>query len=127
MLLLALSFMHPVSLPPSLDYDRLVAVICHLENGRWTKPGGAGNMMRSTWGDYTKLSYSFSGEPKHALPVYFAHLRKLERGLIAAKVDVNPGSMYLAWWRGLSGALPLIRSERPPEIWFRANNLYFER
>lgn len=105
-----------------IDLNRTIRVIETMEGGTWGHTmGGAGYMLRSTWGQYTKQPYENSRARIYALPVYVKHLRWLERELVKGKQPVTAGRLYLAWRWGLTGSQVNLPSR---DLETRANNLY---
>lgn len=112
----------PVS---SVDYGRLVRVLCQLESGGdWSKPGGALQFTHQVWQEETTLPYKLS---QHADQAKIIARQRLARcAATAARFGVTPTAMLLAgaWKHGLSGSMKRIKSGHFSDYQKRAAALY---
>ena len=106
---------------PLADYDRMVRVLCEIENGQWGQRGGAACMRYIAWKQHTMLSYQLSRHRIHAIPVYKQHLEWLKQQVAKVKTKVTFGHIACAWRYGLEGAKEMgFKSDYAT----RAQNLY---
>lgn len=108
-----------------IDRELMVRVIIQMEQGRWDRFGGAGNMLRRTWHDRTHLSYEYSRTPEYAVLVYLQHVE----WLVDSFKDTmgrqpTAGEVYMAWRYGFEGTIAMLAKNHRPECCQRAQNLY---
>lgn len=113
-----------VSAHAEIDVPRMVRAIIEVEQGKWGELGGAGNMTYDAWAEECPFAYTLSMNREYALPVYEKRVRRIITGFQRARLTATPARIYLAWWKGLSGALQRIRAGRIPEQAGNCQNLY---
>lgn len=99
----------------SIDLDRIIEAIAQIEGHSESDLGGRCRMLKATWYDRTRLSYALSRFPEHATPVYRAHLRWIMAQFKTKRIAVTPETLYLAWRRGVEGAVVRLRGRMPNE------------
>ena len=108
-----------------IDRNVMVEVIIQIEQGRWDRFGGAGNMLRRTWHDRSNLNYEYSRMPQYALPVYRLHVDWLvEQFRSTFGRNPSAGEVYMGWRYGFEGTVMLLAKNNRPECCQRAQNLY---
>lgn len=108
----------------AVDYERLVRVLCAIEGGDWTKPGGALQFTHQVWREETRLPYRLSQYEPQAKIIAQIHLSRM--AATARRFDVEPTVLLLAgaWKHGLSGSMRRVKENRLSDYQKRAAALY---
>lgn len=114
-----------VSAHAQIDVPRMVEAIIQIEAGHWDKLGGAGNMSKQAWDDRRPdVAFTLSTNEVYARGVYAEHVRWIVATLTHYGVKPTPAAVYLAWWRGASGATKILRRGPMPDVAVRCGNIY---
>jgi hypothetical protein len=108
-----------------IDVPRMVEAIVQKEGGSWGDLGGAGNMTYGAWADECAFAYTLSMNRDYALPVYEKRVRRIILELPRHRIRVTPATVYLAWWKGISGAAAILRAGPMPVQGTECENLYW--
>ena len=119
-----LIFFPAVKPVPAIDTERLIAVLCEVEQGRWGSPGGAANMSYYAWEQHSRLAYQLSASREHALPVYREHLKTLRQQILDQHKEPTVVALSTAWLLGFDGAL---RQRLASDYGTRCLNLYSDK
>lgn len=106
-----------------IDLDRMIDAIAQIEGHAVNDLGGPGRMLRGTWYDRTKLAYVHSRSPEYCRPVYKAHLIWITEQYRNRHIKVTPETLYLAWRRGVEGAVVRLRGPMS-DIAVRCGRIY---
>lgn len=107
----------------AIDVDRMIDAIVQIEGHAVNDLGGPGRMLRGTWYDRTRLPYDRSRDPEFCRPVYRAHVRWIMEQFRREGIKSTPESVYLAWRRGVEGAVVRLRGPMPDEA-IRCGRIY---
>lgn len=110
--------------PPKIDVERMIEAVCQIEGGEWNKPGGRGCIGYAAWSQHSHYAFQLSANREYAIPVYLKHIEWIIKFLPVHGINVTPASVYLAWRRGLEGAVLLLKHGAMPEQAVRCENLY---
>ncbi len=119
-----------------INFDRMYAVICEIENGDPKKLGGRPCIGRALWEQYAKathgfvivtLDYGLSNDEDFCRVVSMKAIRGLAKELTCHHIPVTPGNIYHAWRFGFDGFLKHYREGWHYQGADYAENLYNDK
>lgn len=84
------------------DDRALLQAIAHVENHKWTDPGGKYALRYAVWSDRTTLPYVLASQERFATPVALSHLAWLKTQLKRQGIAPAPYVLAGCWRSGLT-------------------------
>lgn len=84
------------------DDRALLQAIAHVENHKWSDPGGRYAIRYAVWSDRTTLPYRLASQERFATPVAMSHLVWLKTQLKRQGIAPTPYVLAGCWRSGLT-------------------------
>lgn len=96
---------------PVLNFDKLIAAIEQVENGRWGRLSGRPNWTRALWSQYSPLPFSYSAAPNSSREAMRRALADFTKRYLAEDTTPTLWRLAMCWNLGYDGAKKVRRTE----------------